>query len=517
MQIAFSEKLGAEVFANPDGSGQWCGENVSLSLLLKDGSPLTGSGLSDFVSRVGGTLIAKCPDVKRARVAVYRGSDRTLVAGPYTISKTDNWAVPQNTAQPVDAAKPAPVSKADPPAQLEPPAQMAAAPAAPASQATFVSPDLHPFNAMLVAKAAENPALLDDDGVLRYWAQLRLPGEYNPVANQEFKVRAVLTKARADLQDQVARSAAGKITILVNAQTGPYDFQRSAFPITGLGPLVRFDRPLWTSAPMNVLGASVQFALPELPALAALPMDPKEAETYVAHHTRWGMVDRGIVIALSVSYSPGSETLEGGFTKVNGHIDSAWVLDGNKPIYSYGAAQIADLRHEFEARQEAERKQREEQQRAARVAALSQQRDQTVAFLSRLPADVRLANFLSAAPDAEPGLRLDNLAVARGRALTSQKPVAVRMLVQAGSSGGDHVDTRWPGHLRLTVPQGGAALERGSWYLVDGMLTLDGPAEDLKPAELTAKTVFACKQDLCVDAQDPGAIVDHKLAALGNL
>ncbi len=515
VQIAFSDKLGATVFANPDGVGAWCGENVSLSLLLKDGSPLIGAGLADFVGRVGGMLGPKCPDVKRARVAVYRESDRKLISGPYTIAKAENWAVP------VDAPKPAP--KAEPPVEIAaaPVApQPAVAPApAPAPADVYTQPDINPYNAVLVAKVAENPALLDDNGVQRYWARLRMPGEFNPVETQEFKVGAVLAKARSDLQEQAAHAVPGKVTLLVNAQIGAYDFQRAAFPISAVGNLLSYGRPVWTAVPMNALGGSVQFTIPELPALAKLPMDQKEAEAYIARHTaRWGGIDRAVAIAIAVSYTPKSETLEYGISKFTAHIDTAWVLDGNKPIYSFNAGQIADLQHELEERQAAERRQKDEQQRAARLAVLMQQRDQNVSFLSRLPADVRLANFLSGVPEVEPGVRLDNLAVARGRALTSQRPVPVRMLVQAGSGGSEHVDTRWPGHLRLTVAQQGASpLERGSWYLVEGTLTLDGPAEELKPAELTAKTIFACKQDMCADAQDPGAVMDHKLAALGRL
>jgi hypothetical protein len=39
----------------------------------------------------------------------------------------------------------------------------------------------------------------------------------------------------------------------------------------------------------------------------------------------------------------------------------------------------------------------------------------------------------------------------------------------------------------------------------------------MKPAELAANSLFACQQDLCADAQDPGAIVDHKIAVIGGL
>ena len=510
VQIAFSDKLGAEVFANPDASGQWCGENVSLSLLLRDDSPLIGSGLSDFVGRVGGMLPPKCADAKRARVAVYRTSDRKLVSGPYTIAKAENWAapVPAVTAQPPQGVasqpQPQPETKAEAPAP------------APAPAAVYTPSDINPFNAVLLTKVAQNPALLNDNGVLRYWARLRMPGDYNPVENQEFKLPAVLAKAREDLQEQVARSTGGKVTFVVSARLGAYDFAHSAFPIAGLGETVNFGKPVWTVPSMDVLGNSVQFALPDLPAIDSLPMEPKEAEAYIARHTRWGAIDRGIAIAVAVSYKPGTETVEYGIAKISAHIDTAWILDGNRPIHTYESAQLAELQHQHEARQEAERQQREEQERTLRLAAFSQQREQNATVLSRLPADVRLANFLSNVPAVESGVRLDNLAVARGRALTTQQPVAVRMLVQAESGGSDHVDTRWPGHLRVTV-KGVPALERGSWYLVEGTLTLDGPAEELKPADLTAKTVFACKQDLCADAQDPGAIMDRKIAALSHL
>lgn len=522
VQIAFSEKLGAEVFANPDASDQWCRETASLSLLLKDNSPLLSSGLSDFVKRVGATLAAKCPEAKRARIAVYRNSDRKLVAGPYTITAADNWVSPQNLGlaeeptklapAPAPTPTPTPAEPAAAAVQPAPPAappQVAAGPIAPPPAppppATYVPAEFTPFDTVFLTKVAKTPALLSDDFALRYWADLRFPNEYRPVQNQEFKVRAVLDKARADLQDQAARVASGRATLLINAQLGAYDFQHSSFPIGGLGNLVNYGKTAWPV--LTSVGNAVQFDVPQLPALTTLPMDPKEAEAYLARHTRYGAIDRSVLLAVAISYQPGSETLEyGTTTKIKAQIETAWVLDNKQPIYTFGAAQMADLQRDLEAKQ-----------REAKRAILAQQRDQNVAYLSRLPADVRLANFLSDSPNVEASSRLDNLASARGRALASQRPVIVRMLVQAGSSGNDHVDTRWPGHLRLTVAQGGPALERGNWYLVEGALSLEGPAEDLKPAELSVKTVFACKQDLCADAQDPGVIVDHKLAVAGGL
>jgi hypothetical protein len=90
------------------------------------------------------------------------------------------------------------------------------------------------------------------------------------------------------------------------------------------------------------------------------------------------------------------------------------------------------------------------------------------------------------------------------------------LLVQAGSSGSERIDTRWPGHVLVILPKGSPPVDRGSWCLVEGTLTVEGPSEALKPAFLAATTLLACNQDRCADAQDPNAIMDHKLSALNG-
>jgi hypothetical protein len=142
---------------------------------------------------------------------------------------------------------------------------------------------------------------------------------------------------------------------------------------------------------------------------------------------------------------------------------------------------------------------------------LRAQRDTLIQNLSNRPLSVRLANFMST-EGVNGALHLSSLRDARGRALVSGKPVPVVMLIQADASGRDQVRTAWPGHMRVTVPQGQAELKSSGWLLVRGVLSaeMDGDKDDV----LSAEIVYACAQEKCADAAEPTAIVDRKLASV---
>ncbi len=98
VKVAYSEKFGLTVFANPDASGQWCRPHLSLSVLLKADSPLLTQGINSVLSGIGRSLNDQCPSAEGAKIAVYNDSTRDLVGPVMVVKRSDNW-LPQTVQQ----------------------------------------------------------------------------------------------------------------------------------------------------------------------------------------------------------------------------------------------------------------------------------------------------------------------------------------------------------------------------------------------------------------------------------
>lgn len=81
-RLAFSERDGVEVLAGKDGAGKWCRPDLSLSLVLKQGSLLAASGVESFFPKLTPILGLECPAAEKATVNVL-GPDRKKVGDGY--------------------------------------------------------------------------------------------------------------------------------------------------------------------------------------------------------------------------------------------------------------------------------------------------------------------------------------------------------------------------------------------------------------------------------------------------
>jgi hypothetical protein len=215
----------------------------------------------------------------------------------------------------------------------------------------------------------------------------------------------------------------------------------------------------------------------------------------------------------------------GGFVKGNwGQMVAAGTLEGatiyadsqtTQPLYHLSGTQLDAMRAakaaEKAALARAEEDRRAEQQRQRLLA----QREQYIRALTAAAPSVKLANSISDG-QIDYYRRLDNVREARAVALVRGEPVPVAMLVQADGNGRDKVDTKWPGKLQVTVPNGQPSLKSSGWYLVQGTLTVP-EGDSVPPAQLAAKKVQACEQPKCADAMDAAAIVDRKLATMSGM
>jgi len=332
--------------------------------------------------------------------------------------------------------------------------------------------------------------------------------------NQEFRLQPILQKARSDLAESAAQSARGRVTAVFLTQFASYDFNKQSFPITLNLNQISFSQPCCNFAPglpdifiISVSGAD---------AVDSLPMSTAAAQAFTEARTRSGNVNRAIAIAVTIKLGPEGFKINARQATATGTLESATIFGDQQatlPLYQISASDLETIRVRKAAAQALQAKAEAERQAGMRRQQMLAQRQQTILALTNSTASVKLANWLSTG-ELNINAQLDNLRSARVSALTSNKPVPVRMLVQAGASGRSQVDTNWPGKLQISVAEG-PALTSSGWFLVQGLLSVSD--EDTLPAaQLLAQTVYACKEPKCAEAEDAVAIVDRKLGELSG-
>jgi len=538
-RLAFSQKLGAEVFAVPNSGGSWCASAVNLKVSLSNGSPLLSSMVkadrAAFAAKLGTVLARECPAATAATVRFVTGPAQSQVDSQAMARGPSGWAS-------VAMASPA----AAPSAQPAPPSPPAAAAAS--SVAIAPQPEAKPntlqigrgYMGLLVKVLRDDPNLANSDAAIRRWAQLRFPREYEPVQNQEFALQPLLAKAKADLKQTIADSDPDRIEVRIPTQFQTYDFSAHRFPVAITGQPINLATPC---CPPEGLPNSFEVTVSGLDAINGFPMDEDAAKSFEQRRTHFNSVDRSIWLVAIVKLAPGPYARHA----YVGFINSATLVDATfvggtiygdqnctQQVYALDEAEIARQAAakaaaalaaedaENAKRAEAQRQQmaaqaeaqREQQAREAEAQhqQMAAQRDSFIQQLQSSSDSVKLANFILPGP-IDTAAHLDSLRAARTTALIAGHAVDVTMLVQTYSSGSEGVTTKWPGHLAINVPNG-KPLKSSSWYIVRGSLTVPA-GDDLPDANLAATAIYACQKDQCADATDAAAIVDHKLAA-GN-
>ena len=398
------------------------------------------------------------------------------------------------------------------------------APSFPAPPAPAELPLLLDYPSAVVALLKQSPGLMGEPSVAAYWASLRHSRDFDRVRNQEFALQPLLAQARAELAQAVAAAPAGIVQVLVPAQFGEYDFDRSRFPVALGFDQVTLQFPCCGDP--GPLPRTVQLHVAGLDAIDGLPMALAAAQALVATRTSWGNVDRRMVLLLTIRLDPpGIAGPAGGQATASGTVRTLDMLSGERDprlLYGLTEAGLDRLRAQKADRDAAVAQRAREREAAAQQAAMRQQaqderaqllaqRQNTLARLAAAPLSVRLASFILPGDDIS-NMPLDDLRDAREQALLSGRPVAVDMLVRVASRDGDRISTDWPGHLTVLLPPNSLPGHGAGWYLVSGTLRVP-PGDDLPPALLRARFVHACARPRCADAAEPEAIVDRKLAA----
>jgi len=326
-----------QIWAYPDASGNWCGENVAVSVLTT--AHITYPQVTSRLQFIGLQVAKNCKTAISAKVAVYN-ADRSIAGPSVVVRKDDKWLVaaappppsPQTVAAPIEAPSPTPAATT---AQPSPSAQPAASAEGNApSSARMASPQLPRdtnYSSAMIAFLHANPALTQDDGIIRYWASYRFPDEYHQFSHDEFKLRPVIQQAKADLGAALAQTDGRHVTATVEAQIGAYDFDTHQFPITlNLRELtVRkpggFD---FSSLPggfvLNVSDGDI---------IKAFPMDPNAAQSFTENRKNSMLGYRAVLVAVTVKLD------ETGLTKEDsGSIDGGGTLE-SVAIYGDARAQ----------------------------------------------------------------------------------------------------------------------------------------------------------------------------------
>jgi hypothetical protein len=511
-----------------DGGAEWCTPNVRLRLVLEAGSPDAGKpdAQIEIMNRLRTAIELACKSATAAEITV---TGPGAAPGTFAATATGNWRFAaispgSATATPVakepQAASVPSLAPATPPARLpqlaekkpDPGPVLTSAP----RQAPTPLPLDHDYASTVLAYVKNTPALADDENILKLWASYRYQQQYQQVWNQEFKLRQLLEQARTNLVDTISRAEGNLVTITLSSGFGEYDFKTHRFPIALNANQVTERSQLFSPAvasPIFVINVT------DFDFINELPMDAAAAQAFVEKRTRYGNVDRRILLAATIRLNaPGFAKDNWGNLVAGGRLESATIFDdmnGQQPIYQISAAELEKLRAGKAAKVIAEKQQEAEQQYKMRLERDKAERAQNIATLANSTVATRLANWISTDP-LNFSISLDALRWARARSVLNGGPVSVAMLVQMGASGRKAVETKWPDHLQVTVDDSAAELKSSGWYLVAGQLTVpqgDAPAA----TQLSATAVYACGRPQCAEATDAAAIVDRKTAGRAKL
>jgi hypothetical protein len=521
-RLAFSERLGVEVFALPDSAGNWCGARLRLRMEVAPGSPLNDpEELRRFVPRLAPVFSQECPAAADATVEGLAKKDGKPIGQTFRAARASSWNAVAD--EPAPARAQAPATSGSPPSQ--PPALPQAGSAAPSGSSTAAAQPPAPASASAAATASppadtakgadewrwpeinggmaallrylrDNPAVAKSPAVADAWLRTRFADQYRQAYGNEFRMERARLMAIDDIAATAAR-AGDTIFLSLGAQLGAYDQSRRAFPLEGLSEQISTSNPLGYVAPAP---AAFDLRIEGLAAISELQMGPDDAQRLLeSRRSSYGSYDRLVVVALQIRLrDPGFTPAQYGRVGARAEIVAVRVFadrEGKRTLLALSGADVARLAGEA--------RERERQKRLAEVRnRFETERDAMLRALEQMPPDRRMANFLGEERPAYQA-RLDSIRTARASALLDGG-LDVKLLVQADGDGREKVPTRWPGRLLVDLAEGMPALAGGRWYLVTGRVRLDDVGGD---ARLAAGSIHACDKPQCADAADPAEIL----------
>lgn len=512
-RLAYSDKLKVDIEAL--GGANWCSPQLMLYLNMDPASSLVGhvAAQIQLLNRLGGIIESQCPQALAAgAVTQVTNGGIDTVEGSYIATASSNWQFSTRTPAVSSAAAtqktPLGLGSASASGNASPaapqqgvPLPSAAAPALPPP--AFVLPTYTGYAAVLLHYLKDNPSEASDPQVIQWWTAQSFPDEYRAVQFQEFKLQPVLQEGQANLSKALSQSDDG-VVVLLQASLGTYDFAKNQYPLT-LNDGTILVNPPWGNATPPVNGFQINA---DLDNIMGLPMSQSAAAAYEeAHTSRFGSVDRNVIIAIKLKLAPGTFAGQAAYNPTaNAMVESAAIYAASVPFGQNNPSAETPVAIITANQIDAVRNAKIAAAAAAARAQLLAQRSTDIQEVAGFTNGQKLYNWLNdsqLSPDT-----LNNIGQARWNAILANQPVPVSMLVEAGGSGKQDVPTAWPGHLALNATGNIPAFSGSNWYLVSGSMTTSTRPGDLT-STLDVTNFYQCKQDQCAEALDPASIVER--------
>ncbi|OUJ04626.1 DUF4852 domain-containing protein [Acetobacter cibinongensis] len=456
----------------------------------------------------------QCAAVQSVDIAVIQNGSE---ARHLQATKGTNWQFAE-----VAASQPAPQPQPSPPlppvpdalgaaAVTAPPAPAADAPAPTAvpAQAQDAAPAAPPpppvvlpegYMGLLALLVRHNPALLDNENIQACWARHAFQRDFFAAQGNEFRKHEVENRARTDLAQISQQIPAGTLQANLAVRLGEYDFKQSSFPVALNGNVLTLSSTCDMSD--TTVPGQVGLKLGETAPTFRLPMPAAEAEQFLKQRTRFGFINREMMAILTFHVEDsqlGKMTDSTPQPVALTHVKIYSDTDKTSLLADIGPDALENMRKAQDAAKAAQQAKEAAQQQAENRRRMAE-RVQNASRSEKLAMWVGQNTRGFNAPD------LNTIRNVRARAMMQGAPVDAILLVQADGSGRAQVPTKWPGKLNLTTPKDQPALSSGTWYLVQGPVSVPEKG-DFPAAEMTVQTLHACQQDQCKDAEDPQALL----------
>lgn len=499
-RLAFSDRLGVEVFALPGKSGDWCGSELTLSLALKAGSPLIEKGIERFVPKLGPVFNQECPSASKANVQAYAAATRAPIGSIYTALKSHNWSLEKASA--VQAA--APTLTPPPPSQIP---KLTAKPSKPLStQAEIISK----WGLLLAYSEVDDQILNNEKTVYAYAAEHDCKTLAKNIQN-EFKLQEYLGQTRSKLVTQ-ASTRKPYMRMKLDVEFGQYNEQYGAFDFEPLSDSTYYGAPSEYcygagrhTAPLDRFTVAWKTGK----TIFRLPMPKAKAEALInqINRERYGRRKVRLELITKPYFAPATSE---GVVRVEFDILEATVYasaKNAKRLHVYSDAELVMAGKALEvARIEAAEAKRKAEAEGKRQAALKRDRQRADRDFKRLQY-APLSNKIAYLNGVE---KLDTVNLVIGQSLVAKSPYPATFLVQAGKDGRTNIGVAWPSRLTLHLTDGIPDMEQGKWYVVSGIMTARQQADNAPPTgSIDVAIATACEQDMCTEANDLTKLI-HK-------
>ena len=494
-RLAFSKRLGVDVFALPNEQGEWCRSEMTLSLALSKDSPLMTSGIESFVPKLGPVFAQECPKAEKALVQAYKAENREPTGATYSATKTAGWALEKVSKE--QAALPAP----PPPMPKQKPKPKPAIPIASLAYSASA------WN-MILAYSKTKEDLLADENTIRAYAGTHDCGAFSDASRNEFKIKDCLTNIRSQLKAK-ADALGPYVKIAFRSKLGTYEPNKGAFNFEPLSKTISIPGEKehcsrdWRQTPIRL------FTLSWKPGngIYGLPLEKAQAEAYVQKIVDDYWTKRAVdleVIAKPIFLPMDSD----GKVHVELELLEARAYESNdarRHLHTFTEAELieggrawASAKAQAEKAQmkaEAERQQAEEQATQMRQARNDYRRLQYASL------GTKIAYLVG-------NEKLDTLTTALGKSLAVGDNYPATFLVQAGKAGKTGVEASWPGRLTLNLMTDVPEFEKGKWYVVAGIMEVQEGNNGTPPTgKMRVVITKQCVQDMCAEAEDPITII----------